>query len=95
MDQNQQPQPNRLDLYRRRMKFTPSEVAHLLGHQNTSHWSDFERGHRLPSLINALSLAIILRVPVEFLFYSLYESLRETIRAEEERMTQPIQQVLF
>jgi transcriptional regulator with XRE-family HTH domain len=97
MYQNQKQHQNRLDIYRRRMGFTPSFVARLLGHQDASTVSDYERGERLPSLVNAFRLGIILRVPVEFLFPSLYDELRQGIRAEEERIAQPSpsQQVLF
>ena len=77
------------------MKFSQRQVAHLLGHKDNSAWSDFERGKRLPSLANALRLAIILRTPVEFLFYDLHDELRDQIRAEEERLAQPTQQALF
>jgi transcriptional regulator with XRE-family HTH domain len=58
-------------------------------------WSRWERGARLPSLANALRLGIILRIPVEFLFYSLHDDLRNQIRAEEERFAEPTQQALF
>jgi transcriptional regulator with XRE-family HTH domain len=77
------------------MRFSSLHVAHLLGHSGTSALSNYERGKRLPSLSNALRLGIILRVPVEFLFPSLYDGLREEIRAEEERQMQPTQQALF
>jgi transcriptional regulator with XRE-family HTH domain len=77
------------------MRFSQRYVARLLGHKNSSAWSIYERGERLPSLANALRLGIILRIPVEFLFYSLHDQLREHIRAEEERIAQPNQQVLF
>lgn len=86
---------NKLDIYRRRMKFSQRRVAHLLGHRDNSAWSNYERGERLPSLSNALRLGIILRVPVEFLFYALNEDLRNQIRAEEDRLTRPAQQTLF
>ena len=82
-------------MYRRRMRFSTRQVARLLGHKDTSAWSNYERGERLPSLVNALRLGIIMRVPVEFLFYSLYDELRHQIRAEEEDLVQPAQQVLF
>jgi transcriptional regulator with XRE-family HTH domain len=87
--------PNQLDIYRRRMKFSQRQVAHLLGHSDNSAWSDYERSARLPSLANALRLGIILRVPVEFLFYALHDDLRNQIRAEEDRLAQPSQQTLF
>ena len=87
--------PNTLDIYRRKMRFCQRQVAHLLGHKDNSAWSDWERGDRLPSLTNALKLAIILRTPVEFLFGSLHDDLRDKIREEEERLTRPTQQPLF
>jgi transcriptional regulator with XRE-family HTH domain len=97
MQQNQNPKhaQNRVDIYRRRMRFSSAHVARLLGHKGTSALSNYERGERLPSLSNAFRLGIILRVPVEFLFPSLYDGLRGVIRAQEEHMVQPAQQVLF
>jgi DNA-binding XRE family transcriptional regulator len=95
MHQNKEPKQNRLDMYRRRMRFSTRQVAQLLGHKDTSAWSNYERGERLPSLVNALRLGIIMRVPIEFLFYSLHDELRQQIRGEEERLAQPNQQVLF
>jgi DNA-binding XRE family transcriptional regulator len=96
MTQEKQENQNRLDMYRRRMKLTPSQIAPLLGHRDAALWSDYESGKHLPSLTNALRLGIILRVPIEFLFYSLHDQLRSAIRAEEERLTkQPRQQSLF
>jgi transcriptional regulator with XRE-family HTH domain len=87
--------PNKLDLFRRRMRFSQRHVAHLLGHKDNSAWSDYERGDRLPSLENALRLGIILRVPLEFLFGALHDELRDQIRAEEEHLAVPVQQPLF
>lgn len=77
------------------MRFRASHVAHLLGHQDASTLSDYERGERLPSLVNALRLGIILRVPVEFLFPHLYDQMRDQIRAEEDRLSRPQQTQLF
>ena len=92
-------QPNQLDVFRRKRKFTQKYVARLLGHKDTSAWSDYERSKRLPSLVNALRLGIILRTPVEFLFHALHDDLLYQIRAEEERLAQgirnPAQQALF
>ena len=93
--QNKQRHQNSLDCYRRRMTFSTSHVARLLGHHDTSTFREFERGERLPSLVNAFRLGIILRVPVEFLFPDLYDGLKNEIRAEEEKMAQPTQQPLF
>ena len=77
------------------MRFNTSHVAHLLGHRDSSAFREFERGDRLPSLVNALRLGIILRIPVEFLYGELYDGLKAEIRAEEERLAVPEQQPLF
>jgi transcriptional regulator with XRE-family HTH domain len=89
------PNQNRLDYYRRRMRFSTAHVGHLLGHKDTSAYRDYERGDRLPTLVNAFRLSAILRTPVEFLFPNLYDNLRDAIRAEEERLAQPTQAMLF
>jgi transcriptional regulator with XRE-family HTH domain len=77
------------------MQFSQEQIAHLLGYKDNSVWSKYERGQRLPSLVNALKLAIVLRVPIEFLFHMLHDDLRDQIRADEERLAQPTQQPLF
>lgn len=86
---------NQLEVYRRRMRFTPRRVAILLGHQDSTVLRQYEHGKRLPSLISVFRLSIILRVPVEFLYPGLYDRLREQIRTEEERLSQPSQRPLF
>jgi transcriptional regulator with XRE-family HTH domain len=68
------------------MMFSTEHVARLLGHQDTATFRKFERGERLPTLVNAFRLGIILRVPVEFLFPDLYDSIKNEIRAEEEKI---------
>ncbi len=95
MQKDQHQHQNSLDFYRRRMRFTTSRIAYLLGHKDASTFAEYERGLRLPSLVNALCLGIILRVPMEFLFGKLYDALRVRIRAEEERLAQPQQGMLF
>ncbi len=77
------------------MRFSTSHVGHLLGHRDASTFLDYEHGSRLPTLINGLRLAIILRTPVEFLFGGLFDELHRQIRAEEERLAHPEQQTLF
>jgi len=77
------------------MHLSMRQVAHLLGHKGTAVLSNYERGERFPTLVNALKLGIILRVPVDFLFGALYDELRNQIRTEEERLAAPTQQTLF
>lgn len=75
---------NSLILYRKRMGFSQKYVAQLLGLKDTATLSQYERGHSLPPLTVALSLELILRVPVAFLFPCFYEELRAGIRNMEE-----------
>lgn len=67
------------------MGFTQKQVARLLGRRDTSTVAHYEHGRSLPPLKVALSLEIILRVPVAFLFPSLYDETRLRIRQAEEK----------
>jgi transcriptional regulator with XRE-family HTH domain len=88
-------QHNNLILYRKRMGFTQKHVARLLGHRDTSMVSHYERGRSLPPLLVALALEIIYRVPVAFLFPSVYDELKRQIRSKEESLAEPNQRPLF
>ena len=77
---------NRIALYRRRMGLSQRRVATLVGYRDSSTLSVYESGRSMPSLVIAFRLGIVLRVPVEFLFPELYESLRHQIRRQEERL---------
>ncbi len=68
------------------MGFTQKQVCRLLGHRDTSMISHYEHGRSLPPLPVALSLEIILRVPVAFLFPRIYEDLKLRIRQQEEEL---------
>jgi len=72
--------PNNLVLYRRRMGFTQKQVARLLGHRAASMVSHYEHGRSFPPLPVALTLEIILRVPVAFLFPEFYDEAKLRIR---------------
>jgi transcriptional regulator with XRE-family HTH domain len=60
-------------------------VGELAGYLTGADISRLERGERLPSLILAMKLEIIYRVPVAFLYQDLYLRLRDDIRGKEER----------
>jgi transcriptional regulator with XRE-family HTH domain len=93
MNQTTHQNKNELLVYRRRMGFSQKQVARLLGRQDTSMLSRYERGHSLPPLVIALQLEIIYRVPVAFLYLGLYRQLKKEIRSMEQ--PQPQQLTLF
>ena len=75
---------NNLILYRRRMGFSQKQVAQLLCHRDASMVSHYEHNRALPPLAVALSLEIIYRTPVAFLFPEMYDELKRQIRQGEE-----------
>lgn len=78
--------PNRLWKFRKRMGFTQHEVAAILGYHTSTDISHYEHGRKLPSLVTALKLEIVYRVPVAFLFPEVYHALKQQLRAREERL---------
>jgi transcriptional regulator with XRE-family HTH domain len=86
---------NDLVLYRRRMGFSQKQVARLLGHRDASMVSHYEHSRALPPLMVALSLEIIYRTPVAFLFPAMYDELKRQVRHEEEILRDAGQQPLF
>ncbi len=77
------------------MGYTQRQVAGLLGHSDASMVSHYEHGRALPPLPAALSLEIIYRVPVAFLFPAMYDELKHTIRAQEQLPPTPGQAQLL
>ncbi len=67
----------------------------LLGQRDASMVSHYEHGRALPPLAVALSLEIIYRAPVAFLFPDMYDELKKEIRAQEESLAGAGQQPLF
>lgn|ERR1035437_2423806 len=89
MSENKHENTNQLVVYRRRMGFSQKQVARLLGHSNSVKLSTYEKGLSIPSFQTALSLEIIYRVPVAFLYPTLYDELRNHIRGLEARLPRP------
>jgi transcriptional regulator with XRE-family HTH domain len=77
------------------MGFTQKQVARLLGHADASMVSHYEHGRALPPLGVALSLEIIYRVPVAFLFPVMYDERKREIRELEDMLAGPNQRALF
>jgi transcriptional regulator with XRE-family HTH domain len=77
---------NSLWAFRKKTGLSQKRVAFFLGQNNSSQLSHYERGHKIPGLVNALKLEVIYRTPVAFLFYDLYQSLKKEIRDKEEKL---------
>lgn len=87
--------PNDLAHFRQRFGFTQKRAATILGHQSPDRLSRYEHGRCVPTLKTALSLAVLYRVPVEFLFPAAYAAIRNEVRRREARTGTPTQGVLF
>ena len=68
------------------MGFSQKRVAYCAGLRTGNSLSRYERGSKLPSLINALKLEIVYRTPVAFLFRELYLRLKKEIKNREEKL---------
>jgi DNA-binding XRE family transcriptional regulator len=82
----QDDQINHLVHYRKRLRFTQVQVMSILGWKNKKGLCRIESGDVTPTLATALKLAIIYRVPVEFLFASLHRNLLTQIRMKEQAL---------
>jgi len=74
-------QLNNLWISRKHAGLGQKSVARLLGHKSTSVISEYETGKLLPSLSNALKLAVVYNRSVADLYPSLYGQVREEIEA--------------
>lgn len=80
--------PNLLRKYRRIRGLNQKEIAAILGLRDASLISRWEKGRRIPSLMNAIRLAILCRSMVDALFFDHVRALREEIRGREEKIIQ-------
>ncbi|HTY11515.1 MAG TPA: helix-turn-helix transcriptional regulator [Bacteroidota bacterium] len=78
--------PNLLRKYRRIRGLNQKEIAAILGLRSASLVSRWEKGRCIPSLMNAIRLAILCRSMVDALFFDHVRALRVEIRDREERV---------
>ena len=67
---------NQIRRYRKKRGLSQKEVALLIGQGTQAHLSHWERGDKIPSLVNALKLSAAIGCPVEILFSELFDRLR-------------------
>ncbi len=58
----------------------------LIGYASAEHVGHWEHGRKLPSLVTALKLEIVYRVPVAYLFLERYTKLKAELRTREDRL---------
>jgi len=86
--------PNHLTRYRERLGLTQEQLAKMVACRTTKTIRRIESGSMLPRVVTMLRLSAALRVPVEFLYQATYITLRDEVRAAEERMPKGRQGVL-
>lgn len=70
---------NLIRLYRRKRHLKLKDIALLMKQKSSAHISHWEKGRKLPNLVNALKLSAILKCPVEILFPDLFNSIRNEV----------------
>lgn len=78
---------NSLWKHRKKAGMAQKRLAHLLSHEDRSQYSKWERSDVYPSLLNALKLAHIFKVPVEVLFADLHQSCIEEVDAQSKTLS--------
>ncbi len=74
---------NDLVLVRRKRGLSRKQVASLLGYKSTSTIGKIEQGRLIPRLPTILSLEILYRAPIAYLYPQLYASIRDDLRRRE------------
>jgi transcriptional regulator with XRE-family HTH domain len=69
--------PNALKEYRIRKGLTQKQVASFLGLKDRAWISRWESGYVLPSLLNAARLSLLYETPLESLFHSLLDTVKD------------------
>ena len=78
--------PNLLRKYRKVRGLRQNDVARLLG-LSRSRISRWEKGACIPTLVNAVRLALLYRVTVDALFDDLVHVLREEVHGREKNLS--------
>lgn len=77
---------NYLRLYRKKNGLSQKDIAYLMGFKTSTSISNYERGNKLPQLINLLKLEIVYRTPIAFLFKDHLDQLKKEIQEKEKSL---------
>lgn len=72
--------PNYLRRCRKARGFTQREVAWILGLESSSMISRWEKGVSLPETLNAIKIAVVYQITVDYVFEELRDTLSDEIR---------------
>lgn len=75
------PIQNRLRIYRKSRGLSQKEVAEIISLGSPTQISRWERGERLPNLVQALRLSALYKRLVNDLFFDLFQEQREIVIA--------------
>lgn len=78
---------NRIKKHRDVLGYTQKDVAYLLGLQNASSISRWEKGISIPSIVMLLKLSVIFRTLPTELYFELLLNLRKEIFLRESKMS--------
>ena len=73
---------NQIRRYRKKRYLRQQDVANRMGLKFDNYVYRWERGEKIPSLINALKLSAALNCPVEILFSDHFNQIREEMYPE-------------
>ena len=79
---------NHLGKYRRRIGYSQKDVSQILGFSDQSQVCRWEKGIKLPGVLNLLKLSALYRVPITFLFIDWFRQIKEEVMALEEEWRQ-------
>lgn len=77
---------NRIWKYRHIRHLSQQEIGRLLEYKTTAPISNWEKGKKLPTLVNALRLSEILQTTVETLYPGLCACLKNDLNHKEKRL---------
>ena len=81
------PIKNRLRIHRRLARLTQKDIAKALKLKSTSQISRWERGERIPNLIQALQLSVLYKRLVNDLFFDLFQEQRDSFVSDGQDLT--------
>jgi transcriptional regulator with XRE-family HTH domain len=78
--------PNQVRRFRKERGLRLRDMMLLTGAKSPAHFSHWEKGRKLPNLVNALKLSAVIQCPVEVLFAELFASIRSEVYARKQSL---------